>query len=87
MTDKEAIWEMIGVCQRTRELCDKSREKIKDKDYEIILRSDDFEFNLEDILSQDEHNAIAEIIDSLLLGEIYRHKAEEFRLWEKLRNE
>lgn len=87
MTDREAIWEMIGECQQTRENCEKCREKIKDKDYEIILRADDFEYNLEDIISQEEHNAISEIIDSLLLGEIYRNKAEEFRHWEKLRNE
>lgn len=87
MDEKEMLWEILGTCQRTRVSCEKAREKIKSKDYDILIKSDEFELNMSDLLSQDEHNAIAEIIDSLILGEINRNKVQEFKAWEKLKKE
>lgn len=85
MTERDVNWETHGLLKRCIKHYEDARKKIADKDFDIKLVSDDFELNLSDIISDDEHSAIVEIIDSLIYAEIARNELSLHRIEERLR--
>ena len=87
MTERDVNWETLGFLKRCIKHYEDARKKIADKDFDIKLVSDEFELNLSDIISDDEHNAIVEIIDSLIYAEIARNKLSAHQIEKRLRGE
>lgn len=70
MTDREINWVLLGSMVETKRQCEEARRKMKDKEAELMLVGEGYEFYVSDLLSEDENRAITLIIDSLIMAEI-----------------
>ena len=86
MTDREQNWETLGMLKRCIKHYTEARKKIYDKEVDLIVKNEEFELNLYDILSENEHKAIVEIIDSLILAEITRNELSAYKIEQRLKN-
>ena len=87
MDDYQIKCEMLGTCQRCREHYEKVRKEIEyvNFNFDIIIKTEDIEFDMGDVLSEDEQKALITLMDSLIFGEINRLKTQETKLWEELK--
>ncbi len=86
MTDREQDWETLGMLNRCIKHYTEARKKIYDKEVDLIVKNEEFELDLYDILREEEHKAIVEIIDSLILAEITRCKLSAYEIEQRLKN-
>lgn len=71
MTQREVDFEILGSLLDKKQRCEEARKKLKDREAELMLTGEGYEFYVSDILSEDENRAIVEIIDSLIMSEIH----------------
>lgn len=80
----EDDWDSIAFLRRCNRHYRKALEVIERREFKLTISDEDVQLDLDDILKEEEYNAMAEIIDSFIRAEIVRNDFGIFKIEQRM---